>query len=389
MKTLRLFMIAGEASGDQLGATLMASLKKQLVSTTLEFHGIGGSMMSQQGMSTLFPMQELSVMGFAEVLPHIFRLRRRIRETVSAIEKAQPDIVITIDSPGFTFRVVRALRQRKKIACPIVHYVAPTVWAYKPERAAKTASLFDHLMVLLPFEPPYFLKEGLATTFIGHPVLDDLDEAFRKRPFATPLQSGEAVVCLMAGSRAGEIRRLLPIYKKALEIIAPKYPKLSLRIVTTPENESLILKLTQNWPWPGEIALGSIARYEAFYESDVALCKSGTVTLEAAKTGLPMVVAYRVHPLSAMIIKRHLKTKFFNLINILKGEKVIHECIQEHCNAAELAEQLLILLESHHEREKQKKNAYDMLRAMRAPGGASASDLAAQTVVGLLQNHTV
>lgn len=381
----RVFVIAGEASGDQLGAALMAALRKASPQALPAFKGIGGSMMIQQGLKSLFPMQDLSVMGFAEVLPHIPKLKKRIRETVIAIEEAQPDVVVTIDSPGFNFRVAQALRKNKKVSCPLIHYVAPTVWAYKPERAAKTAKLFDHLMVLLPFEPPYFEKEGLATTFVGHPVLDDLEERFRQRPKALPLAPGEVTLCLMAGSRAGEIKRLMPLYGKTLEIMAPKYPQMKLRIATTPENEALMLKLAEKWPWPGDIALGPVARYEAFYESDFAICKSGTVTLEASKTGLPMVVAYKVNALSALIVKRLLKTKFVNLINILKGEQIIPELIQGKCTPPELADKVMSLLESHHEREKQKMAAYEMMRQMRAPNGASASELAAQTVLKVLR----
>lgn len=380
MSTLRVFLIAGEASGDQLGAGLMKSLRR-LTPGPVEFSGIGGSLMAEQGLQSLFPMQELSVMGFAEILPHLPKLLKRIKETVQAIEQSPPDVIITIDSPGFTGRVAKALRKGAIVSCPLVHYVAPTVWAYKPERAKKLAKLFDHLLVLLPFEPPYFEKEGLPTTFVGHPVLDDLEERFRQRPKAEPLASGTATLCLMAGSRKGEIRRLLPVYRKALELMGPKYPNLSLRIATTPQNEELMLKLTADWPWPGDIALGVDARYEAFYESDFAICKSGTVTLEAAKTGLPMVVTYRVNPLSALLMKYWLKVKMFNLINLMRNEMVIPELIQDRCTPPYIAEQVMELLENHHVREKQKHSAFETMRQMRAPDGASASDLAARTVL--------
>lgn len=383
MNAAHLFIIAGEPSGDQLGAGLMKSLRNQS-SGAIQFSGIGGGLMQQEGLSSLFPMSELSVMGFAEVVPHLRNLTRRIKQTVLAIEAANPDMVITIDSPGFTFRVVKALRKRKKITSRFVHYVAPTVWAYKPERAAKTAKLFDHLLVLLPFEPPYFEKVGLPVTFVGHPVLDDLEARFCQRPMAARQLTEEITLCLMAGSRINEIKRLLPIYYKALLLIAPKYPQMKLRIATTAPNEALMVKLTNHWPWPGEIAIGSIARLEAFYESDLAICKSGTVALEASKTGLPLVVVYRVNPLSAMIARRWMKTKFFNLVNILRQKEIIPELMQEQCTPALIAEKTLALLASHHEREKQKNEAFGALREMAAPDGLSASYLAAQTVLKLL-----
>ena len=175
----KIFIIAGEASGDQLGAGLLRALREK--EDALEIKGIGGERMAAEEFASLFPMQEISLMGFAEILPHIPRLLKRIKQTVAAIEEFQPDAVITIDSPGFNFRVAKALRENGKIKAKMIHYVAPTVWAYKPERAQKTAALFDHLMVLLPFEPPYFEEVGLATSFVGHPVADDLDAAFARR----------------------------------------------------------------------------------------------------------------------------------------------------------------------------------------------------------------
>jgi lipid-A-disaccharide synthase len=383
MSGAKIFLIAGEASGDQLGAGLMRALRQ--LDPAADFHGIGGSLMAEQGLESLFPMSDLSFMGFAEVLPHIPKLKRRIRETIATIERIKPDVVITIDSPGFNLRVAQALKKRKKLRCPFIHYVAPTVWAYKPKRAEKFARVFDHLLVLLPFEPPYFEAVKLPVTFVGHPVMDDLEERFRQRPKMGPITpDSEVTLCLMAGSREGEIRRLLPIYRQALELIALKYPKIRLRIATTPQNEALMLKLAADWPFTGDIALGVDARYEAFYESDLAICKSGTVTLEAAKTGLPMVVTYRVNPLTALLMRRWLKTKLFNLINIIKGEAVIPELIQEKCTAPYIAEQIIELLESHHAREKQRHSAYEIMRQMRAPEGGLASDLAARTVLEVL-----
>ncbi|MBY0356191.1 MAG: lipid-A-disaccharide synthase [Rickettsiales bacterium] len=388
MSHKKIFLIAGEASGDQLGARLMQALKSSS-QQPIDFQGIGGPMMAEQGLSSLFPMSDLSVMGFAEVVPHLPKIMRRIKQAVASIEASQPSVIITIDSPGFTFRVVKALRRRKRVTCPMIHYVAPTVWAYKPERAAKTARLFDHLMVLLPFEPPFFEKEGLPTTFTGHPVLDDLDVCFRKRAKAQSLHAGQQVtLCLMAGSRVGEITRLLPIYRKALELIAPKYPNLQIRIAGTPQTEALLLKLATGWPWPGDLVIGMEGRYEAFYESDLALCKSGTVTLEAAKTGLPMVVTYKVNPLSAWIVGRLLKTKMFTLINILRGEMIIPEFIQKNCTPALIAQEVLRLLESHHAREKQKHDAYAMMQQMKAPDGRSASESAAGVVWAVMDGRT-
>ena len=234
---LRLFVIAGEPSGDLLGARLMAAVKRR-ADRPVRFVGIGGERMVAEGLESLFPMEELALFGVVELLPRLPRLIWRLHQTVAAIRDQMPDAVLTIDSPGFTFRVGRRLRQGRHPVreVPLIHYVAPTVWAWRPERARKIAAFLDHLLVLLPFEPPWFEREGLATTYVGHPIVEggaDRGDAagFRRRH---GIDAGSRLLAVLPGSRMTELGRLLPDFGGALERLAPQYPNLVAVVPTLP-----------------------------------------------------------------------------------------------------------------------------------------------------------
>jgi lipid-A-disaccharide synthase len=325
----RIYMIAGEASGDQLGGWLMEALLQQHPS--IEISGIGGSAMQAQGLTTLFPMQHLSLMGFAEVIPHIFTLKKYIKKTVEHIEKHKPDVVVTIDSPGFNFRVINALKARAIVSPKYVHYVAPTVWAYKPERAKKTAALCDGLMVLLPFEPPYFEANGLKTQFIGHPIAwwwrDKGDGvACRKRH---GIDANAPVLALFPGSRNGEIARHMPLFRQTVARLKEAYPLLESVILLRPENQASFDAYAHDWPCPLHIVTDTAQKKDVFAASNAALAKSGTISLECALAGLPSVTVYKTHPISAWYIRNKLRTPFVNLANILSRKEIIPEFLQE------------------------------------------------------------
>ena len=234
MKKYTVFLSAGEPSGDFLGSQLMKALKKQL-GANVTFVGLGGSLMAAEGLPSLFPIEELSIMGLAEIIPHIRRIRNRIQETVEAIETIRPDVVVTIDSPGFNFRVGKRLKKRIK-SIPLVHYVAPSVWAWRPKRAHAVAQFLDHLLVVFPFEPPYFLKEGLPTTFVGHPVVELGLEKLHDPTFRTRHEIGAQapILTLLPGSRRGEISRLLPVFQETVVKLQQRYPDLQVVIPTLP-----------------------------------------------------------------------------------------------------------------------------------------------------------
>lgn len=330
--SMKIFVIAGEASGDWLGAKLIRELRA--LDANVELQIIGGKKMEAEGVESLFPSTELSIMGFAEILPHIPRLKRRISQTVKQIRKFKPDVLVTIDSPGFNFRVAKQLQEMRP-ETKFVHYVAPTVWAYKPERAAKTAEMYDKLLCILPFEPIYFTDEGLDADFIGHPLLEDkLDagdaEAFKERHGLT-----EDFICMMPGSRKGELKRMLPVFHKVTDRMDYKFV-----IIAADHAKFTLEAATKNWKNP-PLIVDNAEKLDCFAASKAGIIKSGTAGLEYAFAGKPFVVAYKVNPMSAYMMRRMIRIKSVNLVNILLDNEVIPELLQEDCEAEYIIENLM------------------------------------------------
>ena len=285
MGALRLFLIAGEPSGDRLGAALMAGLKALHPDTS--FHGIGGPLMQAEGLSSLFPMDELSVMGIAEVLPKYRHLKRRIREAAAAALAAGPAALIPIDSPDFCLRVAA----RVKAARPdlrTIHYVAPSVWAWRPGRAARMARVIDHVLALLPFEPPYMTAAGMSCDFVGHPVVAE--------PLATPeevarLAGPGPLILALPGSRQSEVARLAPVIGAVLARVKAAHPLARVALPTLSNIQSLVRELSAPWQIRPEIITDPALKRAAFAAADVALAASGTVSIELAANACPMVIA--------------------------------------------------------------------------------------------------
>lgn len=338
----KIYIMAGEPSGDLIGAKLISELA---VLGDFKFSGIGGEKMIEQGFQSLFPMSEISIMGFVEILPVIFKMISRINQTVQDIIDTEPDVVISIDSPGFFFRVIEKIRKKNILKnTKFIHYVAPTVWAYKPERAKKVAKLYDHLFTILPFENQYFTKFGLECTFVGHPLtqVGTFDnQKFRKNH---KLSTEDFVLCICPGSRVGEIKHLLPIFIRAVNIFIQQFPETWVVIPTfhhlRKHVEDQVVKLKTN-----KIIIGTdIAdKRDIISTSDLALTKCGTITNQFAFHKVPMVAAYRVNPISAFIIKMMLHIKHVSLINILAEKEVIEEYLQADATPEKLASALIKL----------------------------------------------
>lgn len=349
-----IFIIAGEPSGDFLGGKLMQALCKEVPSHSIS--GIGGQHMITQGLHSLFPMEELSVMGLSEIIPHALKIKRRIKETVEWITKHQPQVLVTIDSPGFCLRVIKSLKM-KGVAIPVVHYVAPSVWAWRRKRAKKLAGLVDHLLTLFSFEPPYFEKEGLSTTFVGHPAielqLDNLSPmSFR---LEKKLSKNIPLLCLLPGSRRGEISKLLPTFLEVAQALKGNHPSLEIVIPTLPHLLNEIDRLHQQHA-PNlrlHMVTETQEKYQAMRSSTVALAASGTVSLELALCKLPMVIAYKVSPITAWIVKRLVSIKHVSLVNILLKESLVKEHLQEECTPNRIITSIEELLTQEFMREKQ------------------------------------
>lgn len=324
-----IFLIAGEASGDLLGATLMQALKDSS-GDDVSFAGIGGQHMTGQGLQSLFPMTELSIMGVVEVLRHLPRMIKRINQTVEAILQQNPQVLVTIDAPDFGLRVARKIRKlRPEIR--LIHYVAPTVWAWRPGRAKKIAAYLDGLMCLFPFEPPYFEKHGLKAQFVGHPLTRDIPEITpqQRQDFCAThdLDPAKPILCLLPGSRVREIESLAPVMLESVRRLKENIPGLQVILPTMPHLESRLSAFAS----VAKIFVprDRVEKYTAFAVSRTALHASGTVALELALCDLPMVTVYRMNALSAWIGQFLVKTPYANLVNILLRHPAVPELIQD------------------------------------------------------------
>jgi len=375
MTALKVMLVAGEPSGDLLGASLMAALKA--ARPDISFVGIGGPGMEHHGLRSIVPFEDLSVMGLVEVLPRLRRLARHLRTATEFAVTEQPAVIVTIDSPGFSFRLAERLRTT---AIKKVHFVAPSVWAWRPGRAAKIAPLYDHLLALLPFEPPYFERVGLPTTFVGHPVVERTvrgdGTAFRERH---GIQAADEVLIVLPGSRTSETRRLLPVFSRALERIASKHPKLRVVVPTVAGVAETVRTAAESWPGHPVVVLES-EKADAFAAGDTALAASGTVALELAIAGVPMVVAYDVNAVSAFIARRLSTTEYVNLVNIILDKPVVPELLLEDCRPGPIAEAVEDLMTSTMKREAQRAAFGEAIGALNNPVG-SPSEVAARTVL--------
>jgi lipid-A-disaccharide synthase len=342
---LRFFIAAGEASGDKLGADLMRALKNRHPGAV--FAGVGGRHMQAEGLESLFPMEDLSVMGIAEVLPRLFTILSRIGQTAKAAIRMQPHAVITIDSPDFCFRVVKKIKARDK-SIPCVHYVAPSVWAWRPKRAQYVAGFLDHLMTLLPFEPPYFTQHGLDATFVGHPIIERMsnrgDAGRFRRKYG--LTAEQPVFCMLPGSRMSELSRLLEKFSETADIVLQRKHNAVIVIPTLPHLKPYIEKFFTGRGINPILVTEEDDKFDSFAAGIAAIAASGTVTLELALADTPHIIAYKLNPASAWLIRHLIKTPFVNLINILMRRAVVPELLLQDCEPGPMSKALLKLMEN-------------------------------------------
>ncbi len=375
------YLIAGESSGDVLGAKLLAALRDRV--PAIEAAGIGGDRLAEQGMASLFPMRDLALMGILEVLPNIRRLARRLDETVADITARRPDVVVTIDSPGFTFRIADRIRP---LGIPIVHYVAPQVWGWRAGRVTRIARQVDMMLCLLPFEPEMFLAAGLDARFVGHPVLEsgaDTGDAARFRA-NHGIAPAERMVLVMPGSRSTEIGRMLPVFAEALRLAEARIPGLRPVVALAGPVEAAVRAATADWS-PAPILVSSLAdKHDAFAAAAAGLVKSGTSSLEVAMAGVPMLVGYKVNWLTAAILRRLATAKYAAIVNLLADAPIIPEFMQEGCTPERLAEALVGLLTDPAIGAAQVAGAQALLDRLRPPGGGNPSAAAAAAVLSVL-----
>lgn len=384
---MKIFIIAGEASGDQLGASILHSLKSRHINQ-IDVRGIGGQNLLDEGLSeSLFPMDDLSLMGVTEIIPHLPKLLRRIDQTATAIRLFNPDIILTIDSPDFCFRVLEKLKSTK-IKSKKIHVVAPSVWAWRPKRAKKIAKFLDGLLCLLPFEPPYFEKEGLKAQFMGHPVMNSPainanGNAFR---FRHMIGLDQPTCGIFFGSRTGELDRHSEIFLSTAEKIHAQNSDIVFVVPTLPKFKN---RLEENFRARGLKAIvttDKAEKFEAIKSCTIALNVSGTIGLELAVANVPHIMAYKFSTLSYKIGKLLVKAKFGHLANIILNTAIVPEFIQEEANSENLSESLLNLLNNPSAQIKQKDAFDEMRNQLSGSAQKNSATIAAEFIESFLES---
>ena len=379
----RIFLIATEESGDRLGAALMKVLRQRL-GDAVRFEGVGGPSMAREGLASLFPMEELSIIGFAGVVKQLPKVLRLIRQTVSAVLRARPDVLVIIDSPDFTHRVAKRVRARDP-AIPIVDYVSPSVWAWRPGRARAMRGYIDHVLALLPFEPnEYGRLRGPPCSYVGHPLTEkirtlrpDIEE--QKRRDQTP-----PVLLVLPGSRRSEIGHHAKIFGEALGRLQAEGVAFELILPTMPRLADMVRQSVKDWSVTPRIVADEQERRAAFRIAHAALAKSGTVTLELALAGVPMITAYRVGAAEAWILRRAIKANSVILANLVLGENVIPEFLQQDCTPEKLVGALREILSDSPLRRRQVE-AFARIGDIMSTGNLPPSVRAADIVLATLR----
>jgi lipid-A-disaccharide synthase len=379
----KIFLIATEESGDRLGSALMKVLRQRL-GDAVQFVGVGGRTMARQGLNSLFPIEELSIVGFAAVVQQLPKILRLIRETADAVTRVAPDVLVIIDSPDFTHRVARRVRSRNP-AIPIVDYVSPSVWAWRPGRARAMLNYVDHVLGLLPFEPEEYRKlRGPPCSYVGHPLIEQLP-SLRPNAEEQKRRDGEPPVLLvLPGSRRSEIRHHLEVFGATLGRLQADGRSFELMLPTMPHLETTVRQGVANWPVKPQIVVGETERRGAFRIARAALAKSGTVTLELALSGIPMVTAYRVGAVEAFILRRAIRVPSVILANLVIGRDVIPEFLQENCTPEKLAQALSEVLTESPLRRRQVE-AFAQLDTIMSTGNKPPSVLAADIVLATMR----
>ncbi|KAL5974431.1 hypothetical protein ACLOJK_031096 [Asimina triloba] len=401
---LRVFMVAGEVSGDTIASRLISSLKL-LSPLPVRLAGVGGTLMRKEGLQSIYPMEDISVMGLLEVLPHLVKIGRRLKETVEAAIRFRPHVVVTVDSKAFSFSFLKQLRARcveQRVTSPVqTHYVAPSFWAWKggESRLPQLSGYVDHLFCILPFEVEVCRSNGLAATFVGHPIIEDAlnlnlegDPPSEKwkvqgngKCFQTKhgLSSGATVITLLPGSRLQEVKRMLPIYSKTMKLLRDSFPELTTVIPVAPNQhvESYIERTIRTWDVPTILFSGQLQKpkYDAFAASRAALSTSGTAVLELQLAWLPCVVAYRANVITEWLIRYRTKSQYMSLPNILLDSSVIPEVLFHSCKPKNLASFLTQVISDEHIREQQRGAAKEIFELL-SSSDRSAWNLAAKEV---------
>jgi len=375
-----IFIVVGEESGDRLGAALIAAIKRATEGRA-RFSGVGGSHMAGEGLTSLFVLDDIASFGFATLPGKLPRIFRRIRETAEAAIAANPAVLVIVDSPEFTHRVARKVRARAP-HIPIVDYVCPSVWAWRPGRARVMRAYVDHVLALLPFEPEAMQRlNGPPTSFVGHPLGEQVALLRPNGEEARRRMSDPPILLVLPGSRSSEIRRMAGLFGEAVARVAERAGPLEVVVPAVPRLAERVRAAVASWRVPVRLVVDTADKQAAFRSARAALAKSGTSTLELALAGVPMAAAYKVPLIEELVARLLITAPSAILANLVLGENIVPEFLQRDCTPEKLAAALLPLLSDSPERRRQAE-AFARLDALMAIGQASPSDRAAAIVLG-------
>ncbi|MFL1781117.1 Lipid-A-disaccharide synthase [Candidatus Hepatincolaceae symbiont of Richtersius coronifer] len=393
--TFIIYLIVGENSGDLSASKIMERLKIRL--PNVKFMGIGGPLMEKQGLNSLFPMAEIAIMGLLEVIPKIFKIKKLIQATVDNIKEIKPNLIITVDSLGFNKRVAIKVK-KENLNIPLVHFIAPSVWAWKPKRAKVMAGIYDYLLCLFAMEIPYFEKEGLPTFFVGHPIIESGADKGEAKNFLDKYlpqdvnnlknknyleKTDKKYLLLMPGSRTTEVSRLLPIFVQSVEAIKINFPNLKIILPTVPHLKNYLDNYISLNNLNYLVVTEQADKYDAFQLASLAIVASGTVTLELALAKVPTIVAYRVNPITSFIARFLIKIKYASIINIIANKEIIKEYIQRNCKVKNIADKAISMLKNPTQYQ---TDSSEILRILQEMGyeNFSPSDKAARVIQNIL-----
>lgn len=370
-KKLKVFIIAGEVSGDVLGARIMGEMPD------VEFVGIGGENMQGMGLKSLFPMSDLAVMGAVEVLAHARTLTHRIKQTTDAILELKPDVVVSIDAPGFVKSVIKQIRKNKegqvliKSGLKFHHVVAPQVWAWRAGRAKKYARTFDKLYAFFDFEVPYFTKYGLDTVAVGHPIADGLIGKYKNTK-----KQAEKIITLVPGSRMSEVKRLLPLMRDVVDMLCRNgYMGYKFVIPTVETTAEYVAQQVENWRIKPELVPAS-KRYDVYAKTYIAIVASGTVSAELAMLHVPTIVVYKMNPITTWLVRQIIRVNWVSLVNILLNRGVYPEFLGPNATAENVVDavQILTIPSKRDKMIAELKSADDLWRRPDGAAGALIAD---------------
>ncbi|MBD1158124.1 lipid-A-disaccharide synthase [Pelagibacterales bacterium SAG-MED17] len=362
----KIFVLTGEPSGDKLASEVISQIKTRR--TDLEFLSVGGTNLEKLGIKTIYDQKEITYIAFTDIILNFFKIKRKIKDTVNEVLKFNPDILFSVDSPDFTLRVAKLVKE-KNSKIKIIHFIAPKVWAWREGRVKKMKKFLDHILLLFKFEKEYFDKEKLTNTFVGHPLLDkNIDENVQINQFLDK----KNIISIFPGSRVSEISHHMPILINFVKKMNIKDPDYNFIFHATDKNKELLSKYILNEQIQNiEIISDDKIKTAVLKKSNFAVVKSGTVSLEVCKMNVPSIIIYKMNFINFYLAKFLLNLKFVNMVNIINNKEVIPELIQSECNADEIFKSVYYFLKKPDLIDKQKEEIKKTLKTLTSPSSSS------------------